>query len=225
MDIQYVGHSCFRLRGKEGIVLTDPFANSIGFPMPSLRADVVTVSHHHFDHDNVLPIKPTSARQQPFVIDQAGEYEISGISVYGYPSFHDSQKGSERGRNLMFSIFLEDVHILHLGDLGHTLDQKDIERIPDIDILLCPVGGEFTINTKEASEVISALEPNVIIPMHYRTPQHSDEKFAALATVEDFCKEYGKTSTPVDKFSYSLGKGDEEAETQLVILNAKVQGE
>jgi L-ascorbate metabolism protein UlaG (beta-lactamase superfamily) len=225
MEIQYVGHSCFRLRGKEGIVITDPFHPSVGFPMPSLKADVVTVSHSHADHNNIPAVKPTQQRARPFIIEQAGEYEVSGISVYGYPTWHDNEQGAERGSNIAFSIFLDDVHILHLGDLGHLLDSKTLEAIPEVDILLCPVGGVYTIDSKQAAETISSIEPSVVIPMHYRTPEHAAEGFGTMATLEDFMKEYGKTATPQDKFVYSVGKSVEEVETQLVVLQSKVQSE
>lgn len=222
MDIQYVGHSCFRLRGKEGIVITDPFKSSVGFAMPSLRADVVTVSHHHDDHDNVSGVGATANREKPFIIEEAGEYEVGGITVFGHTSWHDDQKGAERGRNIMYSIFIDDIHVLHLGDLGHRLDQKTIEAIPAVDVLLCPVGGVYTIDAKVASEVISSLEPAVVIPMHYRTAQHDSGTFGELATVEDFMKEYGKTAQPQDKLRLTGGKANEETETELVVLEPKV---
>lgn len=222
MDIQYVGHSSFRIRGKEGIVITDPFNSSVGFNFPALRADVVTISHDHGDHNNILGVKPTANRKEPYIIAHPGEYEVGGISVYGYHSWHDGSQGSERGENVMYSIFMEDVHVLHLGDLGHRLDEKIIESIPDVDVLLCPVGGVYTIDPKVASEVISFLEPAYVIPMHYRTGEHNAEMFGDLATLEDFMKEYGKTAQAEDKFSISRSKIEEEAETKLVVLNPKV---
>ncbi len=224
MDIQYIGHSSFRLKGKEGIVITDPFSPSVGFPFPSVKADVVTVSHQHGDHNHILPVKPTAQRDSVFVIENAGEYEVSNISVYGYPTWHDDSEGGERGRNIVFSIFLDGVHILHLGDLGHTLGEQTIQNIPEVDILLCPVGGVYSLNPKQASEVISSLEPSVIIPMHYKTPAHS-ETFAELATLEDFFKEYGKSATPTDKFSYTKKSSLEDTETELVVLQSKVDAE
>lgn len=220
MDIQFLGHSSFRLKGKEGIVVTDPYGSSVGFPFPSVKADIVTVSHQHADHNNLLAVKPTPQRNEVFVIQNAGEYEVSGISVYGYPTWHDEVKGAERGRNIAFSIFLDGVHILHLGDLGHELDETTLQSIPEVDILLCPVGGHFGISPKQASIVIGALEPSVVIPMHYRTSEHADD-FAAVATLEEFLKEYGKTAAPTDKFSFTKKALVEETETQLVILQPK----
>jgi len=221
MDIQYVGHSCFRLRGKEGLVITDPYGSSVGFPLPKLSADVVTISHDHTDHNQIQAVKSTTSREKPFVIDQPGEYEVQGISVYGYPSFHDNSKGAERGRNVMFSIFLDDVHILHLGDLGHALDDQVIENIPEVDVLIVPVGGVYTLDPAGAVEAISRLEPSYVIPMHYKTPQHDAGVYGEMATVEDFVQKYGKQPKMMDKLTLSGPSSAEETETQLVILEAK----
>lgn len=222
MDIQYVGHSCFRLRGKEGLVITDPFHSSVGFAMPKLSADVITVSHDHSDHNAIETLKATSSRDNPFIISQPGEYEVQGISVYGYPSFHDANKGEDRGRNVMYSIFLDDVHVLHLGDLGHPLDEKMIDEIPDVDVLLVPVGGVYTIDPTQASEVVSLLEPAYVVPMHYKTPQHDQNTFGKLATVEDFIQKFGKQPKNSDKLVLSGPKSGEESETQLIVLEAKI---
>lgn len=220
MDIQYVGHSCFRLRGKEGLVITDPFASSVGFSCPKLSADVITVSHDHQDHNQIQLIRATSNRNRPFVVRQPGEYEIQNISVYGYPSYHDDQQGKIRGKNVMFSIFLDGVHVLHLGDLGHILDQKTVEDIPDIDVLLIPVGGVYTIDPQQALELISLLEPSYVVPMHFRTDKHSSE-FAELATVDDFIKKSGKQPRITDKLTLSGPKTSDDAETQVVVLEAR----
>lgn len=222
MDIQYVGHSCFRLRGKEGLVITDPFHSSVGFTLPKLSADVITVSHDHEDHNAVEAVKATAARKKPFIISHPGEYEVQGISVYGYPSFHDASHGEERGKNIMYSIFLDGVHILHLGDLGHVLDEQMINEIPDVDVLLVPVGGTYTIDPAQAIEVISLLEPAYVIPMHFRTSQHDQGTFGSLATEEDFSQKYGKQPKNTDKLTLNGPKSGEETETQLIILEAKI---
>lgn len=226
MDIQYVGHSSFRLRGKEGIVITDPFESSVGFSLPQLRADIVTISHDHADHNNASGIKPTTGRENPYVINQAGEYEVSGISVYGYHTWHDESQGEERGDNIMYSIFLEDVHILHLGDLGHKLDEGALDKIPDVDVLLCPVGGVYTITAEQAVEIIGKLDPTYVIPMHYKTELHNQEMFGEMGTVEDFIKAVGKTPKEMDKLTItsakSTGTGDD-TETEVVILSAKIE--
>lgn len=223
MDIQYLGHSAFRLRGKEGLVITDPFPNSVGFSMGSVSADVVTISHHHFDHDAVGGVKGTARRDQPYIIDHAGEYEVADITVYGYPTWHDAVQGAERGPNFLYSIYLDDVHVLHLGDLGHALEAATLEEIPPVDVLLCPVGGVFTIGPEQAVEVIAALEPSYVIPMHYRTPHHDQEKFGQMASLSDFFTKMGKSATPQDSLKVAAGK-DESTETQLIVLEPKANG-
>jgi len=225
MDIQYVGHSCFRIRGKEGTVITDPYdPKMVGLAAPGVKAHIVTISHQHADHNNVSAVKPMPNKDDVFVIQHPGEYEVQGITVVGYPSFHDGQGGEERGKNIMYSIFVDDVHVLHLGDLGHTLDEKTIEDIPDVDVLLCPVGGGFTINPAQAAEVITSLEPSYVIPMHFRTDQHSAENFGEVSTLQDFLTQYGKQPTEMEKLQLSGPKAasDDETDTQLVVLAAKV---
>jgi L-ascorbate metabolism protein UlaG (beta-lactamase superfamily) len=222
MDITYVGHSCFRLRGKEGLVITDPFSSSVGFPMPKLSADVVTVSHDHEDHNQHHLVKGTTSREKPFIITQPGEYEVQGISVYGYPTYHDGKQGTDRGTNVMYSIFLDDVHILHLGDLGHLLDEKLIQGIPDVDVLLVPVGGVYTIDPTQALEVISLLEPAYVVPMHYKTEAHNQATYGEMFTVDDFIQKSGKQAKTMEKLTLSGPKSGEESETQLIVLEGKV---
>lgn len=222
MEITYLGHSSFRLKGKEGIVVTDPFGTAGKMKMPTVKADVVTVSHHHPDHDNVLAVKSNAVSGvQPFVIDQAGEYEVKGITVFGYPTWHDDQEGAQRGRNIAYSIFLDNVHVLHLGDLGHILPDKQVEEMPDIDILLCPVGGVYTIDPQQAVDAISKLEPAYVIPMHYKTESHDAAEFGELATLDEFLQKYGKTAVPQDKLVITAKSSEEETETQLVVLEVK----
>lgn len=225
MDIQYIGHSCFRVRGKEGIVITDPFSSSVGFSLPQLRADIVTVSHPHADHNALDQVKPTANREKIFPITNSGEYEVTGISVYGYTSWHDEQKGAERGENTMFSIFIEDVHVLHLGDLGHKLSEEALDKIPDVDVLLCPVGGVYTIGPDEAAAVVAQLDPTYVVPMHYKTSAHNSETFGELATVEEFVKALGKAPKEMDKLTVTSSKraGGEETETQLIILTPRTE--
>lgn len=222
MEIAYFGHACFRLKGKEGVVVTDPYGMMVGWKLPAMKADVVTISHQHEDHNNILGVKSMGEQSSPFLIDQAGEYEVGGITVFGYPTFHDGQQGAERGKNIMYSIFLDGVHVLHLGDLGHELTQSMIEEIGDVDVLLCPVGGKFTIDPQAAVEVIHSLEPDIVIPMHYKTPVHSPENFGEMATLEEFLQKYGKTAAAQEKLVVSGKSSDEEAETQLVVLEPKM---
>ncbi|PIR61640.1 MAG: hypothetical protein COY81_01460 [Candidatus Pacebacteria bacterium CG_4_10_14_0_8_um_filter_43_12] len=217
MTITYHGHSCFKLRGKRGTVVTDPFDEYVGFSPSSLNADIVTVSHHHPDHDAVSKVTGTARRPKPFIIDAAGEYEIGGISVFGVPSFHDNSQGAERGRNTIFTILIDDVRVCHLGDLGHELTEALIDEIGEIDILMAPVGGVFTIDPAQAVQTVRALEPSLVIPMHYKTELHKPELFGELKTLADFLKEYGAEAQPVDKLEIDETSLPEERE--IVVLN------
>ncbi|MEP7166614.1 MAG: MBL fold metallo-hydrolase [Candidatus Woesebacteria bacterium] len=218
MEITYLGHSSFRLKGKQGIVVTDPYDKSVGFSYPSTTADIVTVSHGHADHSNSGAVKPTPTREKPFLIHAAGEYEISGISVFGYPAFHDDDSGKERGRNIVYTIIIDGVTIAHLGDLGHTLSDSFIEKLGTVDVLLCPVGGKFTIDSKAAVDIIQEIEPSYVIPMHYKTEAHDPKGFGELQTLADFEKEFGVTVEPVKSLTVVAGSMPEQ--TTLVALSS-----
>ena len=167
MEIKYLGHSCFRLKGKKTIIITDPYQDKIGLSLPRVSADIVTVSHQHEDHNNFQAVGGTVRRGKPFVIDGPGEYEIGHVFVNGIASWHDKEKGKERGKNTIYLITLENMRIVHLGDLGGMLSEKKLETINGVDILFVPVGGKYTINAKEAVKLVDKIQPNIVIPMHY----------------------------------------------------------
>jgi len=192
MNIIWYGQSCFKItastgKGSEGqaIIITDPFDKSIGLKPPRTKADIVTVSHQHRDHNNVGIIK-----DNPFIIDGPGEYEIKKVSIKGISSFHDKKQGALRGKNTIYVIEAEDIHLCHLGDLGHILEAGQLEQIGKIDILMIPVGGHYTISWNEADEVINQIEPKIVIPMHYKIPGLTIN----LDSVDKFCKEMGASS-------------------------------
>lgn len=216
MDITYHGHSAFKLKGNAGTVVTDPFDSYIGFSMPNLSADIVTVSHQHQDHNAVAKVKGTARRNKPFVIEEVGEYEVGGISIFGVKTFHDANGGVERGTNIVFTIVLDDIRVCHLGDLGHELTSDQLSEIGPVDVVLCPVGGVYTIDPATAVKTIHALEPSVCIPMHYKTSQHVDQVFSELSTLDDFIKAYGAEVKPVEKLQLSKNRLPEE--TELVVL-------
>jgi L-ascorbate metabolism protein UlaG (beta-lactamase superfamily) len=217
MEITYFGQSAFKLRGKNGTVVTDPFSNQVGFSLPGVSADVVTVSHDHYDHNATSQLKGTARRSQPFIISYPGEYEVGGISVFGTPAYHDDTRGSERGENTVVTIVMEEVKICHLGDLGHELTNEQLEELGEIDVLICPVGGKFTIDPKTAVKVIQQIEPYYVIPMHYKTARHNPEHFAEMQPIDAFLKEYGSSPAPVAKLSVEKNKMPEE--TELVVLD------
>jgi len=186
MNITWLGQSCFKLQdkiGPDGVTLiTAPFGADLGLKVPHYEADIVTVSHDHHDHNNTGAI-----RGNPFIINTAGEYEIKGIFIEGVESAHDEKNGSEYGENIIYRIEMEDISITHLGDLGHVLDAKQLEKLEGTNILLIPVGGKYTINAAKAVEVISQIEPRIVIPMHYKVPGLKSD----IEGVEKFIKELG----------------------------------
>jgi len=216
MIITYHGHSCFKLKGKRGTVVTDPYDSYVGFSMPGMSADIITVSHQHKDHNAIGNVKGTEQRQNPFIIDAPGEYEIGGISVFGDRFYHDASKGSERGENIAFTILLDDLRICHLGDLGHTLSDDEVAKIGMVDVLFVPVGGTFTLDPEKAMQVIRAIEPSIVIPMHYRLPEHDEKVFGDLKTLADFTKEYGAEPAPEGKLIVEKERLPEEMELSLL---------
>jgi L-ascorbate metabolism protein UlaG (beta-lactamase superfamily) len=213
MIITWLGHSCFKLQdkiGADGVTLiTDPYSKETGLKLPSLEADLVTISHDHDDHNNVSAVKGN-----PRVINCAGEYDVKGIFVEGIDSFHDEANGEKRGGNIIYRIEIDDISIAHLGDLAHTLDNTELEKLVGTDILLIPVGGHYTLDAKKAVEVISQIEPRMVIPMHYRHPEVKIE----LDDLEKFIKELGVVPTHEEKLKIS--KKDLPAEEmELVVLS------
>lgn len=218
MTITYHGHSTFKIKGKVGVVVTDPFDEYIGLSLPSMSADIITVSHDHKDHNAVKSLSGTARRSNPFVVTDAGEYEVGGISVFGVQSFHDANGGVERGKNLVFTVLVDGIRICHLGDLGHVLTPEQLEEIGEVDVLLCPVGGVFTIDPEVAVKTIRAIEPGIVIPMHYKSEKHNQDAFGDLKTLDDFLKVYGVNPTPVAKLELA-SKSSVPEETELVVLS------
>lgn len=215
MDITYLGHSSFKIKGKAISLVTDPFdPKMVGLKFPKTEADIITISHHHKDHDDVAQIEGVRK-----IVDGPGEYEIGGVSIIGFSSFHDDKKGEIRGKNTIYSIELDGLRIAHLGDLGHTLSEDKIKEIGQIDILMIPVGGEFTLDSKAAVEVVKAVNPTVIIPMHYQMPGLNPETFGKLANPDAFLAEVGLKVEKLPKLS--IKAGDLVVEDQKVVLLEK----
>jgi L-ascorbate metabolism protein UlaG (beta-lactamase superfamily) len=207
-DIQYLGHSCFRLRGRDGIVLTDPYDSSVGFEIGKPTAHIVTVSHSHGDHANVVAVRPM--RDNVLTIEGPGEYEVSGVLITGVRTWHDKKKGAERGRNTVYVIHLDDLVCCHLGDLGHALTSQQIDDIGEVDVLFVPVGGGETITASEATNVIGQIEPRMVIPMHY-----------AMEGQQSFEMELA----PLDKFLQETGLKEVQPEEKLTVTKASLPAE
>ncbi len=211
MEIVWYGLACFRLRDRNITIVTDPHDKSTGYSLPRMQADVVTVSHHHANHNHVKGIKG-----QPKIIDGPGEYEVRGVFITGIPTFHDAREGGDQGKNTAFLFEFDDLTICHLGDLGHVPTQSQIEVLSEADVLLIPVGAVHTINAAQAAEIVSLLEPRLVIPMHYKTPA-LDLK---LDGVHKFLKEMGlKKLAPQD--SLKVTKSTLPEETQVMLLDYK----
>jgi len=203
-----LGHSCFRIKGSQAVVITDPFPPDLGYSLGKPAADIVTVSHQHPSHSYIQGISG-----EPRQIKGPGEYEISGVLIIGVATFHDAESGKKKGKNTVYLMEVDGVSVCHLGDLGHVLTSEQVEEIGDVDVLLLPVGGVSTIGASAAAEVIRQLEPNAVVPMHYKTPAISRE----LESVDKFLKEMGMEQIdPRPKLS--LTKSNLPLSTQVFLL-------
>ncbi|MCL4489758.1 MAG: MBL fold metallo-hydrolase [Chloroflexi bacterium] len=211
MEIDWFGHSCFRLRGREGTVITDPYSKEIGLSFPRPRADIVTISHDHPGHHFAAGV-----RGDPRVIEGPGEYEIKNIFVTGIPTSHDKKGGKERGPNTVYTIEMDGLTICHLGDLGHVPSQAQVDTLGDVNILLIPAGNATTIGPAEAAEVVSLLEPQIVIPMHFALPELTNK----LEPPTKFFKQLG-VKPPGALPSFKVTKDSLPQETQVVLLEAK----
>lgn len=218
MEVTWYGHSCFRLRDRDATVVTDPFDKTLGYELPRVRADILTVSHNHPHHSYAKAVKGEFK-----VIDGPGEYEIKSVFITGiatYPSRrkrtgqNDGDKGDER--NVIFVFEFDGLTVCHLGDLAQVPTQTQVEALSNVDVLLVPVGGSTSLNAAQAAEIISLIEPYIVIPMHYKTSAIS----LKLDAVQKFLKEMGTPRIePMDVLKVTRSSLPQE--TQVVVLNHK----
>jgi L-ascorbate metabolism protein UlaG (beta-lactamase superfamily) len=199
VEITWLGHSCFRLKGSQAVVITDPFPPDLGYSLGKASANIVTVSHAHPSHSYVQGVGG-----EPRIVRGPGEYEISGVLLLGIATFHDDEGGKRRGKNTVYVIEIDGLTVCHLGDLGQALTPAQIEEIGDVDVLLLPVGGVNTLDAAQAAHVLRQLEPKAVIPMHYKTPAIKREL------------------DPVEKFLKEMGQGALEARPKLAITKANL---
>lgn len=209
MEIVWLGHSCFRIRGKEATLVTDPFDRTLGYPVKKLTANIVTVSHPHPQHSFLEDVAGS-----PKVISRPGEYEIANVFINGIATFHDADGGEHRGKNTVYLVQIEEVSICHLGDLGHVPTAEQIEQMSDTDILMVPVGGGATIGAAAAVEIISLLQPKLVIPMHFKTEVVKMD----LEPLEHFLKEMGLKEV-VTQPKLNVSKSGLPADTSVVVLD------
>ena len=209
MEISWLGHSCFRIRGKQATVITDPYPPDLGYSLGKPTAHIVTVSHQHPGHSYVQGISG-----EPRLVTGPGEYEIGGVLITGIATFHDRERGKTRGKNTVYLMEVDEVSVCHLGDLGHVLTAEQVEELGNVDVLLLPVGGVSTINAPVAAEVVRQLEPKAVVPMHYKTEALSWE----LEPVDRFLKEMGvKEVNSQPKLSFT--KANLPISTQVFLLD------
>ncbi len=199
MDITWLGHSCFLIRGKEKSIITDPYHPDLGYRLGEPEADIVTLSHCHPGHNYIEGVA-----NEPKLIKSPGEYEIGGTFITGVATFHDNRKGDLRGKNTIYIIEMDGITLCHLGDLGHPLDPHLIEEIGDIDILFLPVGEVSTMPIDTAVEIVRQLEPPIVIPMHYKTEAFTGDL------------------SPVDKFLDKMRIRELEARPKLSITSSSL---
>jgi len=209
MEIRWHGHSCFEIGEGIKIVIDPHDGHSLGIEPPDARADVVLVTHHHFDHDAVNVVKGNFK-----VIDKPGEYQIEDVRIKGVPAYHDELQGKKRGKITMYKIETEGIKLLHVGDLGHVLTSQQLDEIGNIDIFFTPVGGVYTVDAKKAYENVKLLKPKVVIPMHYKVSGMT----LGIQPVDPFISYF-----PADKVEYvgnsiSFTKDDLPEETQVWVF-------
>jgi L-ascorbate metabolism protein UlaG (beta-lactamase superfamily) len=216
MEISWLGHSCFVLRGKNVVLVTDPFSpqqvptQGEASRLSKINASIVTVSHQHPGHNYVQGVGGN-----PRIVRGPGEYEISDVLITGVAAYHDNQRGKQHGRNTIYVIHMDDLVICHLGDLGHTLQEEQLEEVADADVLLLPIAGDHTIDATQAAEIISQVEPRIVIPMHYR-PSTDD----APGPLDKFCREMGIEAANVQS-KLVVTRNSLPAETQVMVLSLR----
>ncbi len=164
MKIEYFGHSCFLITTGAGVrILTDPYTK-VGYELPAgLRADVVTVSHEHFDHNHVSSLEYAGT-----LVKGEGSRIERGVRLTGIATFHDSENGRLRGKNTVYKIEAEGITLCHMGDIGEPYTPCLAEKIGKVDVLFIPVGGNYTIDAVEAKRYVEGICPQTVILMHYR---------------------------------------------------------
>src|SRR5512147_2962140 len=217
VEIMWLGHSCFRLRDRAATVVTDPYGKDIGLILPRVRADIVTISHDADDHNYVKGVKGDFR-----VLAGPGEYEVSSVFVTGLELRGSKKKEVAVGpRNTVFLFEFDDLTICHLGDLNIVPTQAQVEEaLGEVDVLLIPVGGGETLNASQAAEVVSLLDPHIVIPMHYHVPDCT----LKLDSVNKFLKEMGLDKVAPQEV-LKVSRGSLPDETQVVLLELKTKEE
>ncbi|MCJ7811176.1 MAG: MBL fold metallo-hydrolase [Dehalococcoidia bacterium] len=213
MKVKWLGHACFLLTSESGLrIITDPYTPGVyglDYAPPAETADIVTVSHDHADHNNVAAVKGN-----PQVVRGVGSHEAKGIQFKGIATAHDESSGKERGANTIFCFTLDGINVCHLGDVGHDLSDSTVAAIGDVDLLLIPVGGNFTIDAALANRLCQKLAPKVVIPMHFKNARCPG---FPVTGVDDFTRGRQQVKT-IDGSEIELKKGQLPTTTETIVL-------
>ncbi|MDD3852654.1 MAG: MBL fold metallo-hydrolase [Syntrophomonadaceae bacterium] len=207
MIISWLGHASFIIKTEGKSIITDPFDERSGYTPWQQPVDIATVSHDHWDHNAVHVLQGN-----PQIIKETGTFNFPGITITGFSSYHDKNKGADRGNNTIYKIMAEDISLVHLGDQGTLLDKELIAQIGQIDILFTPVGGKFTLDAEAAFQIIQQLNPKIVIPMHFQTPHLSFK----LAPAEAFICKFNQ----VIKLPFlEINRGEITKSLQIIVLD------
>ena len=211
MKIEYLGHSCFKLTESTGTsIICDPFNPSVGYDFPEVQADAVTVSHGHYDHNNIKAVKGCSA-----VLDSEGSCTLPGVEIDAIRSFHDEHSGSDRGGNLIFKFRMDGIDVCHLGDLGEECSSGLIDQLLPVNVLLIPVGGNYTIDAEMAKEYVDRIMPDIVIPMHYRQKGCKID----IDKVDDFIDLFDEECVvELEENELNVMRSDLNGDTKVVVL-------
>ncbi len=211
MKIEYLGHSSFKLTESTGTsVVCDPYDSSVGYEMDAVSADAVTVSHGHFDHDNIKAVEGN-----PIILNKECSCGLHGVEIDAIKSFHDGQRGKQRGENLIFKFRMDGIDVCHLGDLGEDCSSELIDLLLPLTVLLIPVGGTYTIDAEMAKEYVDRIMPDIVIPMHYK----SKDCKLDISKVEEFTDLFdGEFVEEFDGNEIELMRSDFDGETKVVVL-------
>ena len=190
-------------------MVCDPYGD-VGYVMPQVCADAVTVSHRHYDHDNTAAVGGN-----PTVIDAENVRSLPGVEISAVKSFHDGQRGKTRGENVIFKFRMDGIDVCHLGDLGEACSSELIDTILPVNVLLIPVGGTYTIDAEMAKEYVDRIMPDIVIPMHYRTKDCKLDVDKADEFLERFDSECVEE---IDGNKIELSRSDLSGETKIIVL-------
>jgi L-ascorbate metabolism protein UlaG (beta-lactamase superfamily) len=215
MEITYFGLNAIRLRGREASVLIDPYEPKLGLAPVRLTVPIVAITHDDRTHTSMQGLG-----NDFHLVNGAGEWEIKGVSLHGIQTYHDQQKGAQRGKNFVYVIDIDDLRVCHLGHLGHALDEAQLDAIGSkIDVLCVPVGGGSHINASQATEIVNQIEPKLVVPISYKLPGLT-LLAQDLEPVDKFAKEMGTTDlTPLPKLLLTSTPSNEEP--KLTLLEAR----